>query len=99
MFLSSPIRLLQQIQAVATNLDFEKTHPFHNGLFLPIIQWVREEQGLLGKIRTEKLNDSELERCWQIISKDFTGYRKGIRSAYLKLVKETYKKAGLRLEQ
>jgi hypothetical protein len=87
------------IQAVAARLDFGVTHPFHNGWFLPIIRWVAAERELLVKIQkgVARLDVVDLDRIWEIITKDFTAYRKGLRSAYLKGVIQTYKYARITL--
>jgi hypothetical protein len=87
------------VQAVSASLDFGLTHPFYNGWFLPIVRWVAEERELLEKIKkgVTKLDVVDMDRIWGIITKDFTDYRKGLRSAYLKVVIQTYKYANITL--
>ncbi len=100
MFISHPQdykSIFTLIQAIANSLDFGVTHPFHNGLFVPIIEWVATERDLLTKIEGEvvRLEGDELDRIWEIVTKDFTNYRKGLRSAYFKVVTQTYEYASI----
>lgn len=80
---------------IAAVLDFSTTHPFHNGLFGPVISWIEKDRDLLQRLRAGDVQRRDLERAWEILTADFTAYRKGIRAAYLKMVRETYLKAGL----
>jgi hypothetical protein len=89
--------ILSLIQKIASHLDFAESNPFHNGLFTPILRWVKTEQNLLKKMETGDLGESDRERIWEMVTGDFMDYRRGLKAAYLKIVEQTYQYAGISL--
>jgi hypothetical protein len=95
--LSSDETILSLVQEIARRLDFGATHPFSHGLFSPVLQWVAEEKDILERIENLNLDVADLRRIWDIVTVDFPNYRKGLKAAYIKMVEETYQRAGIPL--
>jgi hypothetical protein len=85
------------ITAIASSLTFDTTNPFHNSLFVPILIWVTDEKRLIDRLNYLEWNpeDGDLERVWEIMTTNFPRHRKGLKAAYLKLVTQTYRYAGI----
>ena len=55
------------------------------------------EKNLLKRVGTADLDAVDRERIWQMATQDFVDYRKGLGSAYIKMVEQTYRYAGISL--
>jgi hypothetical protein len=79
------------------SLNFPKISPFQDGSFAPILRWINNEQDLLKRIENGELGATDRERIWEILTKDFVDYRKGLKAAYIKAVEQTYQYARISL--
>ena len=89
--------ILSLVKQIASNLDFPETHPFHNGLFTPVLRWVTAEKTLLQRLGTADLNAMDRERLWEMVTREFVDYRKSLGSGCIKMVEQTYRYATISL--
>lgn len=49
------------------------------------------------RIESGDLEAADREKIWEMVTRDFVDYRKGIRAAYIKAVEQTYQYAKIPL--
>ena len=68
-------------------------------LFSPIMEWVQTERAVLQKINVSKLNGNDLHRIWNLITEEFEDLHRGLKVAFLGLVRETHALAHIELHR
>jgi hypothetical protein len=85
------------VREIASRLDFPEKNPFNDGSFSSILRWVKTEQNILKKIENGDLDGADREKIWEMVTRDFVKYRKGIKVAYITAVEQTYQHAKMPL--